>query len=131
MELHFSKEDIIILTSIKSQLFNAGFDFECADEQIVFKGLPTILNEDQVKTALEAVAVCIKSEVPEDAFSQNMLIARLLAERSAVKVGARLVLEEQLQLVNQLFACKETQLSPSNRPIFTTIELTDLDKKLN
>ena len=129
--LHFSKEDIIILTGIKTQLFNAGFDFECADEQIVFKGLPTILKEDQVKTALEAVAVRIKSEVPEDAFSQNMLIARLLAERSAVKVGARLVLEEQLQLVNQLFACKETQLSPSNRPIFTTIELTDLDKKLN
>jgi DNA mismatch repair protein MutL len=34
-------------------------------------------------------------------------------------------------LINDLFACKETQVSPFNRQIFVTLEKDELEKKLN
>ena len=73
----------------------------------------------------------IKIKRVSHSFSQNTLIAKLFAEKTAIKTGKRLESEEQLQLVNQLFACKEMHLSPSNKRIFTTLEVSDLDKKLN
>ena len=52
-----------------------------------------------------------------------------MAKSLAVKTGTLLTEREQENLVNALFACKEPNVSPFNRPTFVTLSVEDLDKK--
>ena len=92
--------------------------------------MPSALKETEVQSVLEALIEAITLEIPQDAFSQNTLIAKLLAEKSAIKVGTRLDEAEQIAIVSKLFTCKENQLTPNDKKILTTIQVTDLDKAL-
>ncbi len=71
----------------------------------------------------------IKNELPEAGFSQNDLLVKSLAKSLAVKTGTALTLEEQEHLIHQLFACKEPTISPTNKPVLMTLDVSDLDKK--
>ena len=52
-----------------------------------------------------------------------------MAKSIAVKTGTYLTELEQENLVNSLFACKEPNVSPFNKPTFITLSVEDLDKK--
>ena len=52
-----------------------------------------------------------------------------MAKSLAIKTGQSLVKEEQEHLVNKLFACKEPNVSPTNRTTFITMSVDELDKK--
>jgi DNA mismatch repair protein MutL len=52
-----------------------------------------------------------------------------MAKSMAVKTGVALTTEAQEHLIHQLFACKEPSVSPDNKPILITLQVTDLDKK--
>jgi DNA mismatch repair protein MutL len=49
----------------------------------------------------------------------------------AVKTGTYLTDIAQENLVNGLFACKEPNISPFNKPTIITLRVDDLDKKFN
>ena len=40
-----------------------------------------------------------------------------------------MTVKEQENLVNSLFACKDPNVSPFNKPTFITLSVEDLDKK--
>ena len=48
-----------------------------------------------------------------------------------VKNGKKLEHEEQEHIVNSLFSCKEPSISPTNKTVFTTLKVEELDKKFN
>ena len=73
----------------------------------------------------------MESDVPQDAFSQTDLLAKSLAKTLGIKRGKVLLAEEQQQLIDDLFACKETQLSPFNRQIFVSLDKEELEKKFS
>jgi DNA mismatch repair protein MutL len=52
-----------------------------------------------------------------------------MARSLAVRTGTYLTEREQENIVNGLFACKEPDVSPFNKPTFITISVDDLDKK--
>ncbi len=68
-------------------------------------------------------------EIPNQDFSQNDRMAKSMAKSMAVKTGTVLNVEAQQHLVNQLFACKEPKLTPTNRKIFITLDAQDLDNQ--
>jgi DNA mismatch repair protein MutL len=47
----------------------------------------------------------------------------------AVKTGTSLTVKEQENLVNGLFACKDPNVSPFQKPTFITLRVEDIDKK--
>jgi DNA mismatch repair protein MutL len=47
----------------------------------------------------------------------------------AVKTGTALSVKEQENLVNGLFACKDPNVSPFQKPTFITMRVEDIDKK--
>ncbi len=69
--------------------------------------------------------------MPEAGFSQNDLLAKSLAKSLAIKTGTSLTIEEQEHLINQLFACKEPTVSPTNKQVVLTLDVSDIDKKFN
>ena len=52
-----------------------------------------------------------------------------MAKSLAVKNGTYLTEAAQENLVNGLFACKEPNVSPFQKPTFITMRVEDLDKK--
>jgi DNA mismatch repair protein MutL len=68
-------------------------------------------------------------EVSGDSFSQSDLLAKTLAKTLSVKTGEILESASQTALVNNLFACKESLVSPFNKPVYITITENDIDRK--
>ncbi len=130
LQLHFSKPDVEIIKKIREQLEHTGFVFsELKDETIEISGIPVLILESHVVNLLNQLVNDIKEEVPDEGFSQNDMLAKSMAASMAIKTGLSLNREEREHLINQLFACKEPTVSPTNKPVFTTLDLSDLDKK--
>jgi len=132
LQLEFSQNEIIILLSIKEQLEQTGFLFSKLEEEIVeLSGVPVGIEETNVAAVLEQLINDVENEVPDSNFSQTDLLAKSLAKSLAIKTGQRLNCDEQEHLMNRLFACKEPNISPTNRATFVTMRVEDIDKKFN
>ncbi|WP_442787338.1 DNA mismatch repair endonuclease MutL [Flavobacterium suncheonense] len=130
LELHFSPSEMIMLKELRPSLENTGFVFSAmTTEIVVFTGLPSNVTESEVRPLLEELLHDLQGELPESSFSQSDRIAKSMARSLAVKTGAYLTEKEQENIVNALFACKEPNISPFNKPTFITLGVEDLDKR--
>jgi DNA mismatch repair protein MutL len=115
-----------------SLLTEVGFRLgDLKDNHVEVVGIPSICSENKAISVFENLFETLANEHPEDSFSQTDLVAKSLARTLSIKRGKRLEIEEQQQLINDLFACKETQLSPYNRQIFVSLTKEELEKKFN
>ncbi len=130
--LHFSIHEIKILSELQLSLQNTGFVFEETNvDNIVLSGTPSNISESEIVAILQQLIADLQDGIPESSFSQNDMIAKSLCKSMAVKTGSYLNDVEQENLVNGLFACKEPNISPFNKPTFVTLRVEDLDKKFN
>jgi DNA mismatch repair protein MutL len=91
--------------------------------------LPIGMAESEVSIVLEELISNLQNEIPESSFSQSDSIAKSMAKSMAVKTGTYLTVKEQENLVNSLFACKDPNVSPFQKPTFITLTVEDLDKR--
>lgn len=130
LNLSLSNSDINVLKEIRESLTNIGFVFsKVEDGEIGITGVPLMIAESEVGIVLDQLISDFQMEVTEDSFSQSDLLAKTLAKTLAVKTGEFLNSMSQQALVNDLFACKESRVSPFNKPIYVTITENDIDKK--
>lgn len=130
LQFHFSRPDIEILKKIREQLEHTGFLFSALEEERVeISGIPVLISESHTATILEQLVYDIKEEVPDPGFSQNDLLAKSMSKSMAVKTGTPLNKEAQEHLIHQLFACKEPSVSPDNKQVLITMDVSDFEKK--
>jgi DNA mismatch repair protein MutL len=119
-----------LIADLQLSLMNTGFVFEETNEDhIVISGIPVNVTESEVSIVLEQLLSDLQDGIPESSFSQNDSIAKSMARSLAVKTGTYLTEKEQENLVNGLFACKDPNVSPFQKPTFITMRVEDLDKK--
>ncbi|WP_029037026.1 DNA mismatch repair endonuclease MutL [Salinimicrobium xinjiangense] len=130
LELQFSVNEMELLKEIKDSLEQTGFIFsELRKDSVEITGIPTLISSSEVAILLEQLLSDLENEVPGTGFSQVDTLSKSLAKGMAVKSGTVLNSADQQNIVNSLFACKETSLSPYNKPIFITLTVDELDKK--
>lgn len=130
LNLYFSPIEMQLIDSLKPSLENAGFGFMAdGKDHIVITGVPVNVTESEVSIVLEDLLSDLQDGIPDSSFSQNDSMARSMSRSLAVKTGTYLTEKEQENLVNSLFACKEPNVSPFNKPTFITMSVEDLDKK--
>ncbi|VXC00364.1 DNA mismatch repair endonuclease MutL [Maribacter litoralis] len=130
LTLSFSPGEINILREIKDSLCTVGFVFgELNDDGVEIKGVPVLVVESEVQMIMEQLMSDFQQEVPGDSFSQSDMLAKTLAKTLSVKTGESLDEFSQVKLVNDLFACKETTLSPFNKKVYVTITENDIERK--
>ena len=130
LQLHFSPQDIVIINQLKNDLEHTGFVFSSVKEEFVdITGVPVGVPESEVTIILEQLISDVENEVPDSNFSATDLLAKSMAKSLAIKTGQSLQKDEQEHLVNKLFACKEPNVSPTNRTTFITMSVDELDKK--
>ena len=127
---YFTNNEMKLLSELQVSLINTGFVFEATNEDnIVISGLPINITESDVSLVLDQLLNDLQNGIPDSSFSQNDTIAKSMAKSLAVKAGKYLTETEQENLVNSLFACKEPNVSPFQKPTFITMSVEDLDKK--
>ncbi len=130
LEIYFSTNEIHLMKELKAALENTGFIFDVIEsDKIIISGIPIQVTESEVSIVLDELVNDLQDGIPESSFSQNDSIAKSMARSLAVKTGTYLTEKEQENIVNGLFACKEPDVSPFNKPTFITISVDDLDKK--
>ncbi|TXG38997.1 DNA mismatch repair endonuclease MutL [Seonamhaeicola maritimus] len=130
LQLHFSVQEIQILNQLKEDLEHTGFVFSnVLKESIEITGVPISVPESEVSIILEQLISDVENEVPDAHFSATDLLAKSMAKSLAIKTGQSLQKDEQEHLVNKLFACKEPNVSPTNKTTFITMSVDELDKK--
>ncbi len=130
LQLHFTPNEIKIINQVKNDLEHTGFVFsELNDKEINVTGVPVGVSESEVSIILEQLISDVENDVPDANFSTTDLLAKSMAKSLAIKNGQSLNSTEQEHLVNSLFACKEPNVSPTNRPIFITLGVDDIEKK--
>jgi len=130
LNLQFNTHEIEIIKQLQDSLEQTGFVFsEVESDFVEIVGIPTLISESEVEILLEQLIADFENDVPDNGFSQTDLLAKSLAKGMAVKSGTLLNNTEQQHIVNRLFACKEPGFSPSNRSIFVTLTVDELDKK--
>ena len=130
LNLYFSLPEIELIGELKTSLANTGFIFESTHtDHVVISGLPVNVSESEVSIVLEQLVSDLQDGIPDSSFSQNDSIAKSMSRSLAVKTGTYLTEKEQENLVNGLFACKDPNVSPFQKPTFITMRVEDLDKK--
>ncbi len=130
LEIHFSTQEIDLINQLKEDLESTGFVFQSIQEETVqITGVPVNVPESEVSIILEQLISDVENEVPDSNFSATDLLAKSMAKSLAIKTGQTLTNTEQEHLVNRLFACKEPNVSPTNKTTFITMSVDELDKK--
>ncbi|MDF0715795.1 DNA mismatch repair endonuclease MutL [Muricauda sp. 334s03] len=132
LELTFNKQELSVLKEIQESLTNIGFVFESLEEETVkVTGVPMMVPESGIGTVLDRLIADYMEGYANGSISQAEMLAKALSRNLAVRTGDVLDSESQLMLVNNLFACKEPNLSPFQKITYTIISEGDIDKKFN
>lgn len=130
LTLYYSPYEVEILRELYPMLQQTGFGFEhMTQDYVVISGLPVNISESEASIVLEDLISDFQDGVPKTAMGQSDRIAKSLAHSLSVKTGTVLNEEEQENIVNSLFACKEPSVSPFMKPTFITMRVEDIEKK--
>ena len=130
LEIKFSRDEMIYLKEIQPNLEGIGFAFEKMGlDEVIISGLPAQISDTNVIEILNDLIYNLQENLPEDSFSLSDSIAKFIAKSVAIKSGKYLNTIELENIVNGLFACKEPNVSPFQKPIFITLTTEELDKK--
>lgn len=130
LQLHFTPNETKIIGDLKADLEHTGFVFlELNEKEITITGVPVGVSESEVTIIFEQLISDVENDVPDANFSAADLLAKSMAKSLAIKNGQSLNSMEQEHMVNSLFACKEPNVSPTNRPTFITLGVDDIEKK--
>jgi len=127
LEFEFSSTEILTLEPLIPLLNKAGFLLEIRQNIVSVTGLPSLVKESQVLEILHTILEESLEGIPQEEFSQQEALAKDLARSLSLKAGQSLSLEEQEQLVSDLFSCTETTLSPFGKRIYTSLTLNELE----
>ena len=127
LEIDFSKADIEIIKSNKNILNQFGLDFDLKTEKINIKAIPPFINAENLIELFNNLLFNIQNEVPENSFSESDLICKIMSKTMSIKNGNYLDLKEQQYIVNSLFACKETMISPFNKKTYVKINYSEIE----
>ncbi|MGB0376274.1 MAG: DNA mismatch repair endonuclease MutL [Flavobacteriaceae bacterium] len=130
VKLQLSVQEKVVFESIQENLEGMGFQFQWEGEALSILAAPQLCTSDNVGSILQDILHKTEEQPLQESFSVSDHLSKLLAVALAVKSGQRMLVQEQEQLIQDLFACTEPRLSPRNQQIFLTFESEEIEKKL-
>ena len=129
IKLDFNSEEIRMLKLIEAPLIHLGFKFNSFEpENIEISGIHPILNQNNVNELFQDFLKNKDYNQNNSVHTLNDLIAKLLAKYSSISSNESINVKLQESLVNDLFACKDPNVSPFGKLIFKLISLEEIIK---
>ena len=128
VKFSFSESDFSILIKLKKALSHLGFIFEkFSNNEIEVSGIHPVFKHDGLEGFFNEL---IENEIlnyKEHSSSMNDYLAKLICLSKSINISHLVNEQEQILLLNQLFACKDSRFTPENKKIYIAIE----DKEIN
>lgn len=132
LRLNLPVDEVAVLTQLKEQLEQTGFIFKTLENNLVeIDGLPIQLKEKDVPAVLESIIRDSELDLPQERFSQADRLAATMARGMAIKSGDSMNQEAMENLLDELFACKEPELTAQGKKVFVNITGESLNLKFN
>ena len=129
VKLDLNTTEIRFLMEAKTSLIHLGFNFsKFTKNQVEVSSIHPVFSENQIHDIFQTLINNQMSDYKNNSDSLNDYISKVLAKCSAIKNGDNLGIAQQESLVNDLFACKEANISPFNKLIFKVISLESIKK---
>ena len=130
--IELNPQQVEVYDQNKDILESLGFQMKLKKDKILeILGSPEHCPASKIEELIETLLSDAGEERSVEHLSQADQIAKTLAKSLAIKSGEPLESEEQQSLLDDFFGCKETSISPFNKPIFITLEKTEIEQKLN
>ena len=127
IDFDFSTEEISVLNSNKKILNQFGLIFNSGKDQLTITSMPANVEVENLKDSIDNLIFNLNNEIPDNSFSEADLISKIMAKSLSIKNGTILDVKEQQYIINALFACKESLISPFNKKTYVKIEYSQID----
>ena len=128
-EITLSISQLILFKKIITEFSSLGFEYELLDSLLTITSVPLQLENNSIEEIIDEILNDDNDFDKSKNLSYSDFFAKKLSKSSSIKSGKRLNLYEQEFLVNQLFSCKEPNLSPDNKQIFITLNKNDIENR--
>ena len=130
LSINLNQQEIQLIKSLISDFESIGFRFEFkSNDDLLIIGIPLTVKESQIQPLLENLLDDLQNQTESSNFSQVDGIAKSMAKNLAIKNGTSLSAKEQESILNNLFSCKEPNISPQGKATFITLSIDDIEKK--
>ncbi|MGB3591439.1 MAG: DNA mismatch repair endonuclease MutL [Nonlabens sp.] len=130
--IHMNVQEVTVIRELREQLEATGFQFASLEGNMIeINGLPLELRENDVNRVLEQLVSTTELDLPDRSMNRLEAIALKLALGMAVSNGAMMEQEAMVQLLDQLFGCKEVELTPHGKKTFIKMTGDYLNSKFN
>ena len=129
IKIDLDDEDIRLLFEAKNSLIHLGFNFSKFNKnEIEVIGIHPLFTENQIHQLFQELIASHISDYKTNSNSLNDYIAKVLSKCSSIKSGKILEKDEQESLINDLFACKDSNITPFNKLISKVISVDSIKK---
>ena len=129
IEILLTKSQLILFKKITTEFDSLGFVYDLSNTLLSISSVPTQLINNSIEEIIEDILDDENIFDKSKNFSYSDFFAKKLSKSSSIKTGQSLNSNEQEFLVNQLFSCKEPNLSPDNKQIFITLNKNDIENR--
>ena len=127
--LELAPADTVVMQEIINDLQQLGYLIEpFGKNTFVIQGTPADVEGGNEKHIIDILLEQYKHFSNEVKFSRREKLVRSLARQQSIKTGTRLTEREMRQLVTDLFACEQSNVSPDGNPTYLEFKQEELDK---
>ncbi|GAB1406036.1 DNA mismatch repair endonuclease MutL [Lentimicrobium sp.] len=128
--VNLSASDAELLNELMAEFTALGFDIgPFGQHSFMVQGIPADVSNENIQLLIENVLENYKSNQLGLKLDKKNNLARCMARNMAVKPGKTLLAEEMQALIDDLFACKINQSSPSGKKILLIIPTDEIEKR--
>ena len=121
-----------VLLGMQDALRAMGFQLGSTDaDGIEITAAPSLVPQGELASVLDQLIADWQVHEEETSYSEADRMARLLARTLAIRHGQPMDTSSRQALINDLFACRDAQLCPFNKPIHFTLSVEELEKRLS
>ena len=127
-----NQNDASLLKEIYPDLEKIGFRIQqMSANTFVINGTPADSKNKDSVALVEKILESYKTNLVDLKLDKKLNIARTLASQLAIKSGQSMTPTEMQDLIDRLFACAVSEVSPDGKKIYTILNVNDLKTRLN
>jgi DNA mismatch repair protein MutL len=127
--LELAPADAAVMEEISSDLQHLGYLIEpFGKNTYVIQGTPADVETGNEKHVIDILIEQYKHFSPEVKFSKREKLVRSLARQQAIKSGVRLTEREMRQLLTDLFACEQSNITMDGNPTYLEFKQEQLER---
>ena len=124
--------DASLLKEIMPDLEKIGFRIQQMNgSTFVINGTPADSKNNDAVALLEKILDMYKTNLVDLKLDEKLNLARSLASQLAIKSGQSLSTVEMQDLIDRLFGCAVSEVSPDGKKIYTILNVNELKTRLN